>query len=106
MRLTTLRNRVTINRLGAVEGSNHKTGRTELATSVPCLILPSEARAAAARGLQLNQAYDIYFNSTQDVKVGDEVVEGERKFKISGVRPQPGIHTAHIQALADLQVGN
>lgn len=107
MRTTTLTNRVTINRLGAVEGSAHKTGRTALATGVRCLILPSDYRAAAARNLALNQAYDIFFNSTQDVKVGDEIVdETSRKFKVSGIRPQPGIYSAHKQVLAELQVGN
>ena len=104
MRTNTLTNRVTINRLGAIEGS-HKTGRSELATNVRCLILPSDYRAAAARGLQLNQAYDIYFTASQDVKVGDEIVDGDRTFKVSGIRPQPGIYTAHKQVLAELQTG-
>lgn len=102
MRLNTLTNRVTINRLGAITGS-HKTGRTQLATAVPCLILPSDYRAAAARGLELNKAYDVYFTDTAPVKVGDELVDGSRIFKVAGVRDYPGITTAHKQVLAELQ---
>lgn len=106
MRTTTLTNRVTINRLGAVEGSSHKTGRTELATGVRCLILPSDYRAAAARGMQLDQAYDGYFLENQDLKVGDELVEGDNKYKVQGIQPNPGIYTAHKRVELQLQVGS
>lgn len=106
MRTNTLTNRVTINRLGAIEGSTHKTGRSELATNVRCLILPSDYRAAAARGLQLNQAYDGYFLDSQDLKVGDEVVEGDAKYKVNGIQPNPGIYTAHKRVELQLQVGS
>ena len=106
MRTTTLTNRVTINRLGAVEGSAHKTGRTELATGVKCLILPSDYKAAAARGMELNQAYDGYFLENQDIKVGDEVVDGDNKYKVQGIQINPGIFTAHKRVELQLQVGS
>lgn len=105
MRANTLTDRVTINRLGAITNS-HKTGRTAFATGVACLLLPSDYKAAAARGLELNQAYDAYFMTSAAVKVGDELVDQNgRKFKVSGLRQQPGIFTDHIQALVELQVG-
>jgi len=103
MRTNTLRNRVTINRLGEILGS-HKTGRTELATGVMCLLLPSDYKAAAARGLELNQAYDGYFLSTQDLKVGDEVVEGTKKYKVSGIQPNPGTFSDNLRVDLALEV--
>lgn len=108
MRTTTLKNRVTINRLGAVEGSSHKTGRSELATGVKCLILPSDYRAAAARGMQLNQAYDGYFLSTQDLKTGDEIVDSVSgaSYKVQGIQPNPGIYTDHLRVELQLEVGS
>lgn len=105
MRANTLTDRVTINRLGAIAGS-HKTGRTQFATGVACLLLPSSYKAAAARGLELNQAYDAYFMTSAGVQVGDELVDQNgRKFKVSGIRPQPGIFTDHLECNVDLQVG-
>lgn len=108
MRTATLTNRVTINRLGAVEGSSHKTGRSELATGVQCLILPSDYRAAAARNMALNQAYDGYFLSTQDIKVGDELVDqvSDAHYKVQGLQPNPGKFTDHIRAELQLVVGS
>lgn len=106
MRANTLTDRVTINRLGAIAGS-HKTGRTVFATGVPTLLLPSDYKAAAARGLELNQAYDAYFMTSAGVEVGDEIVDQNgRKFKVKGIRPQPGIFSNHLQANVDLQVGS
>lgn len=105
MRSTTLMNRVTINRLGQIVGS-HKTGRSELAANVRCLILPSDYRAAAARGMELNQAYDGFFLDTQDIKTGDEIVEGDKKYKVNGIQPNPGIYTAHKRVELQLQVGS
>lgn len=106
MRTNTLTNRVTINRLAKIEGSAHKTGRNEIATNVRCLILPSDYRAAAARGLELSQAYDGYFLENQDLQVGDELVEGENKYKVQGIQPNPGIYTAHKRLELQLQVGS
>lgn len=106
MRTTTLTNRVTINRLGEITGS-HKTGRSELATGVQCLILPSDYKAAAARGMQLNQAYDGYFLSTQDIKVGDKVTDeaSSAVYTVNGVQPNPGRLTDHKRVELQLNVG-
>lgn len=106
MRTATLKHRVTISRLGAIEGS-HKTGRTVIAQNVPCLIMPSDPRAAAARGLELNQAFDIYFNSTASVEVGDDISRGDEHYKVQGIRPFIG-HSSnvdHYEVTAQLQVG-
>lgn len=107
MRTTTLTNRVTIDRLGAIADS-HKTGRSELATNVRCLILPSDYRAAAARGLELNQAYDGYFLENQDVKVGDKITDevSGATYKVNGIQINPGIHTAHKRLELQLNVGS
>lgn len=107
MRANTLTNRVTISRLGAIEGS-HKTGRTELATGVKCLILPSDYRAAAARGMELNQAYDGYFLETQDLEVGDKITDtvNNKTYKVNGIQINPGIHTAHKRVELALNVGS
>lgn len=108
MRTATLTNRVTINRLGAKEGSAHKTERSQLATKVRCLLLPSDYRAAAARGMELNQAYDGYFLSTQDLKVGDEIIDeaSSATYKVKGIQPNPGIYTAHLRVELQLNVGS
>lgn len=107
MRLTTLKHRVSINRLGEVPGSSFKTGRTELATNVPCLIMPSDPKALAARGLELNQGFDIYFNSDVSIKVGDEIVHGSEKYKVDGIRPYigHGTNVDHYEVTAQLQTG-
>lgn len=108
MRTATLTNRVTISRLGALENSAHKTGRSELATGVRCLILPSDYRAAAARGMELNQAYDGYFLLSQDVVVGDEITDESSGavYKVKGVQPNPGIYTSHKRLELQLNVGS
>lgn len=106
MRLATLKHRVTISRLGSITGS-HKTGRTEVATNVPCLIMPSSAQAAAARGMELSKAFDIYFNSTANVEVGDKITRGDEIYKVDGVRPFIG-HSSnvdHYEVTANLQTG-
>lgn len=106
MRTATLKHRVSISRLGAIEGS-HKTGRTEVATNVPCLIMPSDPKALAARGMELNQGFDIFFNSTADIKVGDKVTHGTDIYKIDGIRPYigHGTNVDHYEATAQLQTG-
>lgn len=104
MRTATLKHRVTISRDGPIANS-HKTGLAQIATNVKCLILPADPRMLAARGLDLSQGYDIHFNSDADIKVGDLVTHGDRRFKISGLRPYTGIsgNVDHIEAVAGLQ---
>jgi hypothetical protein len=104
MRTATLTDRVSIKRTGSIEGS-HKTGSTVVKTGVPCLILASSPTAAAQRGLEISQAYDLFCDTSAGVKVGDIVTDqSSRVFKISGVRQQPGIFTSHLQCFANLQV--
>jgi len=107
MRANTLTNRVTINRLGAIANS-HKTGRTELATGVRCLILPSDYRAAAARGMELNQSYDGYFLEDQDIKTGDSITDEATSnvYKVNGIQTNPGTFTAHKRVELALNVGS
>lgn len=106
MRLATLKHRVTISRLGEISGS-HKTGRTQVATNVPCLIMPADPKALAARGMELNQGFDIYFNSDADIAVGDKVTHGSDIYKIDGLRPYigHGANVDHYEATAQLQTG-
>lgn len=104
MRTATLKHRVTISRDGPIANS-HKTGLATVAEGVKCLILPADPRMLAARGLDLSQGYDIYFNGDANVKVGDLVTHGDKRYKISGLRPYNGIsgNVDHIEAVAALQ---
>lgn len=106
MRLTTLKHRLTISRLGPVALS-HKTSRTVIATDVACLIMPADPRSLAARGLEINQGFDIFFNSTTDIKVGDDLSRTGEKYKVSGVRPYigHGANVDHYEVTAQLQTG-
>jgi hypothetical protein len=104
MRSNTLTDRVTVARTGSIADS-HKTGRTNVATGVPCLILASSATAAAQRGLELSQAYDLFCDTSAGIQASDKVTDQNgRVFDISGVRTQPGIRTSHLQCLANLKV--
>lgn len=104
MRASTLTDSVTVKRTGAIPGS-HKTGAVVVATGVKCLITASAPQAAAQRGLDLSQAYDLYTQVTADIKVGDKVTDQTgRVFFISGTQRQPGIYTNHVHCLANLEV--
>lgn len=104
MRANTLTDRVEVKRSGAITGS-HKTGMTVVKTGVPCLILASAPQAAAQRGLELTQAYDLYCDTSADIRTGDKVTDQTgRVFLISGVQRQPGIFTSHLRCSANLEV--
>lgn len=104
MRANTLTDRAAIERTGAIVGS-HKTGRTEIKTGLACLILASSASAAAQRGLELSQAYEMFCDVGFTIKTGDKVTDQNgRVFDVSGVRVQPGIFTKHQQVLINLKV--
>lgn len=104
MRANTLTDRVQIKRTGAIANS-HKTGATVVASGVPCLIVASAPNAAAQRGLDLSQAYDLYCQVAANIKAGDKVTDQNgRVFFISGVQRQPGIITNHLHCLANLEV--
>ena len=104
MRANTLTDRATINRTAAIAGS-HKTGRVQVKTGLACLILASSASAAAQRGLELSQAYEMFCDVSFTIKTGDKVTDqNSRVFDVSGVRVQPGIFTKHQQVLINLKV--
>lgn len=104
MRTSTLTDRVSVKRNGAIVGS-HKTGATVVATGIPCLITASAPQAAAQRGLDLSQAYDLYTQRDANIEVGDKLTDQNgRVFFISGVQLQPGIYSNHMHCLANLEV--
>lgn len=104
MRAATLTDRISVKRTGKIEGS-HKTGSTVIKSGVPCLILASSPQAAAQRGMDLSQAYDLFCDTTTALKTGDIVTDQTgRVFAIGGVRRQPGVFTSHLQCEANLKV--
>lgn len=104
MRTSTLTDRIAVSRNGAIPGS-HKTGSTTVATGIACLITAAAQSAAAQRGLDLSQAYDLYTQRSANIKVGDKVTDQTgRVFFISGIQLQPGIYTDHMHCLANLEV--
>ena len=104
MRSNTLTDRISVKRTGKVEGS-HKTGTSVIKTAVPCLILASSPQAAAQRGMELSQAFDLFADVSAGLKTGDIVTDQNgRIFALGGVRQQPGIFTKHLQIEANLRV--
>lgn len=104
MRAATLTDRISVKRTGTIANS-HKTGATTIATAVPCLILASSPQAAAQRGMELSQAYELFCDTSAGLKTGDIVTDQNgRVFALGGVRQQPGKFTNHLQIEANLRV--
>lgn len=54
-------------------GTNGRKALQTLATGVPCLGWPMNAQTTIQNQFELGRGYDFYFNSTQDVRVGDKI---------------------------------
>lgn len=59
----------------------------EVATDVPCLILPMSATAALQNRYSPGRAYDAYFDAYADVKVGQRIRWNGREMYIGGIAP-------------------
>lgn len=60
---------------------------TEVATDVPCLVVPMSAAAAVQNQLTAGRAYDVFFDPDTDIKVGQRISWKGRELYVGGVQP-------------------
>lgn len=88
-------------------GTNGRKSMQVVKANVSCLCLPMNAVAAIQNGFDVGTAWNIYFNETTDIQVGDRVVANNMAFIVKGKMPYLNLPIiSHIQVSAVTENAN
>jgi hypothetical protein len=88
----------------AAVGTNGRKQLQAFATSVACLAIPMNAPTSIQNGFELGRAYDFYFHSGQDVKVGDKLTWSGDTYVVQSVQKYILPLVEHIHVMAQQEV--
>lgn len=57
-----------------------------LYTGVSCQVMPLDNQSAVANGWDFGQGYQVFFDTTQDVKKGDKLIWGNLTLIVQGIK--------------------
>ena len=86
-------------------GTNGRALKALVASSVRATFIPMSSEASIRNGHSVGKAYDVYFSSGTDVKVGDRLKRDGQDYAVSAVIPFEGFGiVSHRQVIATLEV--
>ncbi len=98
-----LENNCNIKRSVAV-GTNGRNTMQSLYANVSCLVLPMNTTTAIENGFSIGRAYDIFFDISQDVQVGDQVAYNGDTFYVRVVQPFNVPLVGHIKTMTEMEI--
>lgn len=84
--------------------TNGRTTLTQLTTDVRCLLLPMAQPTAVSQNMDIARAYDGFFETSVDIKVGDQLRKGDQKYTVRALHLFDTLHGAHIHCLLEQEV--
>jgi hypothetical protein len=58
-----------------------------------------DAQTAVQSGFSIGKAWEVYFDSGQDIKSGDQLLVNGRKLNVTGIQPFETPLVGHVRAL-------
>lgn len=80
-------------------GTNGRMGPRETVSSIDCLALPLDTRTTVQAGLTIGKAWEVYFDTSCDVAVGDLLTVNGTELSVTGVQTYTTAMNAHKRAL-------
>lgn len=86
-------------------GTNGRRAKTLHDSGVRATFIPLSTEAAIRNGYSVGNAYDVYFASGADVKVGDRLKRDGQDYAVSAVIPYEGFGVvSHRHVIATMEV--
>lgn len=85
-------------------GTNGRRGLQKLYSAVDTLAIPMDAKTSIQNGFELGRGYDFFFDSSQDVKVGDKLTWSGDDYTVSAVQRYATPLADHTHVLAKQEV--
>lgn len=95
---------VSTKRLGDVVGSNKETFATNL-SSLECAIHPLDPKQVLLAGSSFYQTYKMYCAETEDIVIGDQLIDGSDVYVIQSVALYDDINGSNKHAEAIIVKG-
>lgn len=82
-------------------GTNGREASQTLASGVACLAIPMSNRMAIMNKFDLGKGWNFYFNSGQDLKVGDKLTYAGQRFAVKSIQQYVMPVVGHIEVVAE-----
>lgn len=85
----------------AVVGTNGRTAKQLLYSSLQCLVLPMNTTTAIEHNYAIGRAYDFFFGPGQDVQPADQLVYNGNIYNVKAVQPYEVPLVGYVHALCE-----